>query len=272
MKWSSAVSEAVSLEDAISECTASIESEFVAPKADLVIAFVSPHYAAEFEELPAIVKKNIGGGLLLGCSGGGVIGAGLEVEHRPGFAMTVAHLPEVEITPFRVENDRMPDEDAPPNSWENLCGTKTETNPQFILLTDPFSISTENLLNGLDYAFPEGVKIGGLASGTHHPGSNALYLADDTFSDGLVGMSLHGNITLDTIVAQGCRPIGQPMQVTSCSGNLLLGLDGQNTIDALRSVLTGLNQRDQSLSRFSPVVPAQAGIQVALGSSVLPEL
>ena len=251
MKWASAVSEASSLKDAVAECAAAIEAEFVAPGADLVVVFASPHYAAEFDAVPELVSKHVGDGLLIGCSGGGVIGAGREVEHRPGLAIAVAHLPGVELGSFHIDNDSLPDADSPPDAWEELVGTRAEAEPQFILLADPFSIAAESLLMGLDYAFPKSVKIGGLASGGQQPGGNALYLAGEVIRSGVVGVSLHGAIAVDTVVAQGCRPIGQPMQVTSCSQNVLVELDGRNSMEVLRSLFEGLSERDRELAGHS---------------------
>lgn len=251
MKWSSAVSEARFLPDAVSDCANSIKTEFVTSTASLIVAFVSEHHSAEFDTLPELIRQHIDAGLLIGCSGGGVIGAGQEVEHRPGFAMTVAHLPDVKLVPFHIENDRLPDADSPPSQWENLAGTQADMNTQFLLLADPFSINVESLLTGLDYAFPESIKIGGLSSGAEQPGGNALYISDKVYRSGAVGMSMQGALTVDTIVAQGCRPIGEPMQVTSCSENILMGLDGYTPMEALKTMFMTLNARDQRLIQHS---------------------
>ena len=69
---------------------------------------------------------------------------------------------------------------------------------------------------GLDYAFPGSVKIGGLASGGSQPGANALFLGDEVHRAGMVGLAFSGDVMIDTVVAQGCRPIGVPMQITEC--------------------------------------------------------
>ena len=57
------------------------------------------------------------------------------------------------------------DGDAAPDEWHALFGTSANDAPQFLLLADPFSVRGEHLLMGLDYAYPQSVKIGGLASG-----------------------------------------------------------------------------------------------------------
>ena len=165
--------------------------------------------------------------------------------------MTAAHLPGVDLTPFHMSDKDLPDGDAAPGAWETLVKTSADREPHFVLLADPFSLRGEHLLMGLDYAFPSSVKVGGLASGANQPGGNALYLSDEVYDSGAVGMAMHGDITVDTVVAQGCRPIGEPMQVTECNQNLLLALNGRPPIEVLRELFQGLSDRDRQLAQHS---------------------
>ena len=61
----------------------------------LVVAFVSPHHESEYRLLPSLVRDALGDGHLLGCSAGGVIGGGRELEEQPGLSLTAAVLPGV---------------------------------------------------------------------------------------------------------------------------------------------------------------------------------
>ena len=246
MKWNSAVSQQPSLEDAVAECAEEVYSD-----ADLTIVFVSAHHAAEQDRLPELLERRLGAAPTIGCSAAGVIGAGHEVENSPGLAVTTALLPGVETTPFHIEDEDLPDGDAPPEAWENLVGARSSSEPGFILLTDPFSISAERLVEGLDYVFPSSSKVGGMASGASGPGKNALYAGAEVYSSGAVGVALRGNVTVDTIVAQGCRPIGEPMQVTACDRNILHELDGQKPLEVLGAVFRELSERDKELARHS---------------------
>ena len=250
MKWVSAVSERASLDQAVAECTRTLTAQMGDVKPDLVLAFVSPHHAPQYARAPELLREALGDGLLLGCSAGGVIGGGREVEQRPGFALTAASLPGVTLVPFHLDDETMPDLDAGPDRWEGAVNVEAKASPQFILLVDPYTMRAENMLLGLDYAFPASAKIGGLASGGQ-PGGNALFLQDAMHRAGAVGVAMHGNIILDTIVAQGCRPIGKPMQITACQRNVLLELDGEKPMHTLRSLLDHLSQRDQELARHS---------------------
>jgi small ligand-binding sensory domain FIST len=64
-------------------------------------------------------------------------------------------------------------------------------------------------------------------------------------------MAMHGDIVIDPIVAQGCRPIGRSMRITRSHQNLLLELDERPTLEVLRELYDSLNERDQGLARHS---------------------
>ena len=251
MKWSSSVSENQVLSDAVGECVTTITGELDGQAPDLAIAFVSAHHSEEFERVPELVRAQLGDCLLIGCSAGGVIGAGSEVEHRPGFALASAQLPDVDLTPFHIVDGDLPDGDAGPEEWENLVGAAVQDSPGFLLVSDPFSLRSEHLLMGLDYAFPNSVKIGGLASGSAHPGGNALYLGEEVSREGAVGVAMSGDITVETVVAQGCRPIGEPMHVTKCDRNMLLELSNGPPLEVLERLFQDLGDDDRELARHS---------------------
>ena len=251
MQWSSAVSDKFSLTEAFAEAASSIHQDLGEATPDLVVAFVSAHHSPEYESLPKLVGDHFGETIFLGCSGGGVIGAGTEIEQTPGFAICAARLPGVQLSSFHIENDALPDGDAPPEEWAALLKTPWGQEADFLILADPFSVDGERLLMGLDYAFPGRAKIGGLASGARQEGGNALYLGDAVHSSGVVGISLSGNIAVDTVVAQGCRPIGEPMQVTGCHRNILSGVDGKTPFEALKEIFGGLQERDRELAQHS---------------------
>jgi small ligand-binding sensory domain FIST len=251
MRWASAVSENPNFTLALESCVAGVRAGLDGAPADLAVAFVSPHFSAQFARIPRSLRDRLGAALIFGCSAGGVIGAGHEVEDRPALSLTAGHLPGVQLTPFRVTEGELPSEDAPPGDWERLVGAERAAAPHFLLLSDPYSFEAERLLAGLDYAFPAGAKIGGLASAAARPGGNALYLVDEAFDSGAVGVALTGNIAVDTVVAQGCRPIGQPMRITRCERNLLQELDGQPPMEVLQRLYEAVAERDRRLFRNS---------------------
>ena len=251
MKWGSAVSNNASLEGAVEECVSSVLDGLEGLRPDLAFVFLSAAHAPAYDEVPGLVRRGLGDCPLLGCSGGGVIGAGREVEGGPGLAIAAAAMPEAELSLFHVENDGLPDQDSPPERWWEVVGSSPDGQPDFILLADPFSFAADRLIAGLDYAFPGSATIGGLASGAHGPGGNALYVGDEVRTSGAIGVAVAGSVTIDTVVAQGCRPIGAPMQVTSCADNWLLALDGKTPVQALVDVMGRLDEGERNLARHS---------------------
>ena len=80
------------------------------------------------------------------------------------------------------------------------------------------------------------------------PGGHSLFLGGDVYHDGVVGVALSGDIVVETVVAQGCRPIGELKRITGCERNLLMELDGERPLDYLRVTSSGrLSPEDQNL-------------------------
>ncbi|MDZ4836709.1 MAG: FIST N-terminal domain-containing protein [Candidatus Melainabacteria bacterium] len=254
MKWASSIwgpeslgNSRKDLQLAIDECAKKLKEEI--DDIDLVVGFVSPHFADHFDDFPALVKEALGAKVFIGCTAGGLIGDGKEIEHTNCVALTAASLPDVQVKPFHVTNETMPDLDASPDAWEKIIGVSQSENPAFVLMPDPFTMRSDDIIRGLDYAYPNAVKIGGLASGAHEPGGNALFLDQKTIRDGLVGIALTGNVIVDTVVAQGCKPIGKPCQVTRAQKHILFELDGEPAIMFLRDMMDSLSDVDRSLAK-----------------------
>jgi small ligand-binding sensory domain FIST len=251
MKWASALSEQTPLAGAVEECVASIRRQLGDSVPHLAVVFASFHYQEEFDQIPALLREKLGNPLVLGCSGGGIIGNGKEVEQQPAVSITAANLPNVILTPFHVEGESLPDLDAGPQAWEEVVGVSKTDDPQFIIVADPYSFPAQNLILGLDFAFEASAKIGGLASGAQQQGENALFLGDRVYRTGAVGVAMSGNIAVDTVVAQGCRPVGAPMRITQSRRNLLVELDGKPPMEVLRDLFQRLDERDRGLMRHS---------------------
>jgi small ligand-binding sensory domain FIST len=251
MKWASCVSTQETIEACVEEAVASVTQQLAGRDADLTVIFVSPHFRTQYRAIPQLLRDRMPVGLLLGCSGGGIIGGGKEIEQKPAFSLTAAHLPGVELQTIQTDTLDLPDPDTAPSVWHEWLGVDAQKNPNFIVLADPFSFRSEEFLAGMDFAYARSAKVGGLASGAQAQGGNALYLDDKIYNDGLVGVALSGNIQLDTIVAQGCRPIGQPMSITKCEQFQLLEVDGQPPLEKLEEMVETLNEYDRGLLRTS---------------------
>src|SRR5439155_13606446 len=67
---------------------------------DLAFLFVAPQFEDELESIVESANASLGGGTLLGCVAGGVIGGAREVEDAPAVSAWAATLPGVRVRPF----------------------------------------------------------------------------------------------------------------------------------------------------------------------------
>jgi len=244
MRWLSVVSDEDSFDAALVSCVVDLGDRLGSDRADLVVAFVSSGYSGRREGLAAALGE-LNPRHVLGCSAGGVIGGGREIELRPAVSLTAAVLPEVQVTPFHLESG------GPATASAGSAGEPIETGTHFVVLADPFSFDAERFIRQMDVRFPGGCLVGGLASGGRQPGENALYIDGDVFRSGAVGVAVSGAIEVDILVAQGCRPIGSPMFVTRSRQNVVEELDGRRPYDVLTELFQTLPRRDQDLFRHS---------------------
>ncbi len=256
MRFSSGLSRHPETSQAVGEAADIARAGLAGEEPDLVLLFVTSHHADQFADLPLTVAAHFPRALLLGCSAGGVVGSATEVERAPGLSMTLASLPGVDLRPFHVEDSDVPMPERAPLAWRQRLGlpplmtAADDARPTpIVVLPEPFSVRIERLLRSLDAAFPDGVKVGGAASGGTRPGTHALWLGPRLFRRGAVGVALRGNLAVDGVVAQGCKALGTPMLVTRSQGNVILELDGRTPLDVIRSLAADLSAEDLELAK-----------------------
>src|SRR5438552_4244571 len=69
---------------------------------DLAFLFVAPQFEDELESIVESANASLGGGTLLGCVAGGVIGGAREVEDAPAVSAWAANLPGVRVRHFKI--------------------------------------------------------------------------------------------------------------------------------------------------------------------------
>ena len=251
MKWSSALSHEPSPRFAVAEALESVDADLGGAPADLVLVFVYPSQTDQYPLVAEAIAERYPKAALVGCSAAGVVGGGEEVEHEPALALIAAVLPGVTADPFHLLPKEMELLGDDPLLWRRRLGVPPEDAPQFLLFPDPFTCDGDVLIRALDQAYPTSPKVGGLASGGASPGENRLFAGDEVHSAGAVGLVLSGNIVMDTIVAQGCRPIGDPLFVTWAEENILCQIDGRRATEVLAELYDSLSAADQKLFRNS---------------------
>jgi small ligand-binding sensory domain FIST len=249
VKWASASTNGPDLAAALGKVATEVAERLAPERADVVLAFVGPSHAKAAERVPEVVRSALGAAPVVGCTAGGVIGGGREHEQSSGVALMAGRLPDVEVRPFHVEDSDLPDADAPPSAWQRPFSTSRGAPSAIVVVADPYSIRTAALLQGLDFAFPSAVKVGGLASGASRPGEQVLFAGDRAISTGAVGLALAGDVVVTPAVAQGCRGIGPVYRITACEGGRLDTLDGKAALEVVKQMLADVPERDRNLAR-----------------------
>jgi len=261
MQWVSALSTLPSLEGAVNEAVSQAQASLQGP-VDLALVFISSAFASELPRLMPLLKDRLPETAMIGCTGGGIIGVHTdgtlrEVEDAPALGVSLASLPGVKVQPFHVVGDELPDLDGPPEQWAEVTGVDPADEPCFILLSDAMSSRINDLLQGMDYAYPDAVKVGGLATGPSMFGTG-LFCNFELHREGTVGVALSGRVVLEAIVAQGCRPIGKPYRVVEGERNVMLKLEEQDAnltmrtpLEALQELYQELDAEDQELAQNS---------------------
>ena len=246
MKWASVIDTNVSLKVAIESAADKLLAALGGQEPNLLLVFVSDHHVTLYDEVPALLARDFESAHIIGCSGAGVIGGANEVEDRPAVALVGAVLPGVRIRATHIESSDLPPVYAEPVVWEAAVRLCAAQEPSFLILADP-TFEIESLLKGLDRTFPQRPKVGGIASGGEQANNLVLYLEGRLHRSGAIVIGLTGDIEIETIVAQGCRPIADPMFVTLAHENLIRELDGQAARDVLANVYERLPFADRDL-------------------------
>ncbi len=255
MKWVTSLSTKISLEAAVQDLSQQVFALLGDRSLDLGFLFVSTAFASDYPRLLPLLADKLPIQKLIGCSGGGIVGNGQEFEDKPAIALLVGHLPNAKAQIFHLDDNQLPDLDSPPDLWEKLTEVDPSVAPNFVLVGDPFSFPINDLIQGLDFAYPNAVKVGGLAS-SGGMGANALFCFHEEgkyklYRTGLLGVALWGDVTIDPVVAQGCRPIGKILQVSECERNLILGLEGKPPLSLLQDTVGELSSSDRELAQHS---------------------
>jgi small ligand-binding sensory domain FIST len=241
---------AISENDNSAEATEEVirqTTEALSGKVDAVFAFFTGQHADSAEQMLERLWLELDPQALVGCSAEGVIGGDREIERQPGLAILAAELPDVRLHPFHI---------ASRTDWRHVLTDEEELKDRIGLgeqtraiigFGDPFSTPLDEFLDVLNGAGSNIPLVGGMASSGRRPGQNVLLRNDQTFSEGFVGLSLGGPVQVETIVSQGCRPIGRPLVITRSRENVVEQLGGKPAMEALRDVVQSMPEPERDL-------------------------
>jgi small ligand-binding sensory domain FIST len=242
MEFINRLTEAGKQPQIIDDLLAQVEGDF-----DLGILYTCPWSPYDPQELFNAVKSRGRVRHLICCTCAGTIGSEREIEGRPSASLMLMRLPAVKIVPFAISQPVL-EALKSKEDWYNLLEIYPNENPSFIVFADPFSIDSNGFLSGMNQAYPGRPMVGGLASAAAGPDENILILDDQVMREGLVGVALSGNIRVETVVSQGCRPVGETFIVTKAVRNIIYELAGRPFYKVLEEVLNKGTEYDRHLA------------------------
>jgi small ligand-binding sensory domain FIST len=210
---------------------------------DLVCAFVSGGDPGQVGAVGERVAELMGGRAMVGCSAEGVIGGARGVEGQAAVSVWAAVLPGAAMRTFHLEVMRA-------DAGMAVIGLP-ERRPDdqvALLLADPYSFPADGFVSRANSALEGLPFVGGIAAGPRGPGSTRLWVDGRTVDRGAVGVVLGGDVSVRTIVSQGCRPVGPAMTVTRAAGNVIHELAGMPAVQKIEAVLAELPPAEQALA------------------------
>ncbi|KAL9187355.1 hypothetical protein ACHAXT_001458 [Thalassiosira profunda] len=172
----------------------------------------------------------------------------IEAEATPAVSVTLALLPDVELQTFHLNKNDVPEFDGEftrssnaAKGWKQMVGLDEfgtedeaeekegeEDDPVFMVIPSPaFQNNLDDFLRGLQFAFPKGQTFGGIASTVSSlsrarifaysakGGSSSNVPDNSVYGDGCVGVAMKGDLRVDTMIAQGAKPVGGVYRVVA---------------------------------------------------------
>ena len=210
----------------------------------IALAFVSASYVDHLAEFQEVVAVHGHAPMLVGCTGSGLIGTAREAETVEGFSLLFLHLPEANVRAVPLTQAQVESSDGD-KFWRDASGGNAGA---WMAFANPFSFDADTWLREWNSAFPGTPVLGGLASGPRGDEDVTVFgpTIGDT-SDALV-LALDG-VRLETVVSQGCRPIGEALPVTRADEHLLIELGSRPAYQVLEQAFNTLADADKQRAR-----------------------
>jgi small ligand-binding sensory domain FIST len=208
----------------------------------LALVFASPDYGPHLPDFLELIQLHAHVPRIVGGSAAGLVGTGQEAEGVSGFSLLLLHLPKTIITalPFtETESD-----DLSVSEWRLKAGDSVDSDA-WLFFGNPMKIAVEPWLNDWSEAVGHAPVLGGLLSGGREE-EDMFTLLDRGTVDAGVLVGLKGGIKINTVVSQGCRPIGEPHAITGAHQNVITSIGSLPAYERLNESFESLEADDKA--------------------------
>lgn len=215
--------------------------------ATFALVFCSAECASHADELMEIVQIYGHVPTVVGCTGTGLIAGSSEIENDPGVTIALYRFPNTRAHARHIPASCLIEDSTPERISRYLPGAEIEMNA-WLLFASSESIGNESWLPAWDSATKGSVTIGGFGSSSQENPVTHLFINGKTHTGGAVAIGLEGEVTIEPLLSQGCRPIGSPWIVTEADYNVIHKIGNRPILEVLRDTLEDMPQDEQALA------------------------
>ena len=107
IRFASATTTETHAAEVIRDLVDQIKQQIGETRVDFALAFLSPHHGDNVEIISRGLRDNLSPGVLVGCTGEGIIGSDEEIERQPAVSLVTSHMPNVTLTPTSLRAERL---------------------------------------------------------------------------------------------------------------------------------------------------------------------
>ena len=232
-------------------------SESLRQPAQFAFVFVSgPSLEDKVTDIVDLWRDVSGGLPFFGGSAESIVGTKIEIEG--GCAASIMLVNGMDTLPetYELECIKTPDGPSVMGLTEDLLG---DLSGGLMVVACPVSFSVELLASALEYekSSPrdEVVPIlGGYCSSQDWQSPSIIFCGDRLLTRGAAVMTLPSDWKWQTIISQGCRPIGEPFVITQMKEQTIVALGGKPAMKQLRELYEKLPTQEQEMVSNSLMV------------------
>ena len=220
---------------------------------DIAFVFFSVEYITNasaagmsIEDLAEQLIARLGTEKVIGCCGESIVANQYELQWQPAISIWAGHLPSVQLDCCHLEYRSLGDDSVFDGWTDAFAGTWPDGSTIFSF-ADPFSFPMDVFLDRMNEDRQSIPVLGGMASGVSQPGEARLIKGRDVYDSGAVLIRVSGNLHVDGVVSQGCRPIGSPLVITRAERNEIQELGGLPALQQVQDIFKSLPTREQQM-------------------------
>ncbi|HKK17180.1 MAG TPA: FIST N-terminal domain-containing protein, partial [Opitutales bacterium] len=234
------------LDESQVEAWATEQREVLVGPVTFGLLFCAPDAAVHAAEILEIVRIYAQTSVVVGCSAGGLIAGSRELEGDEGFSLALYHLPGTRARSVYLEESLLLGGDAA--DLAGVIGPLGSSVNGWLLLAASGSLSNDGWLSEWDKATSSGPTFGGF-TGNPSTGATALFCDAAVYGEGAVALALEGDVTIEPLLSQGCRPVGSPWTITRAEQNIIHQIGNRPILEVLRDTLQELSVDEQQQAR-----------------------